>query len=157
MLSLDVTGHFFDLFGSQARAVALVLLDGEGKVVRWLAGAHDMFGYREPEVIGRHLDFLLPLHDQERGGWRRELQETLAHGERVDTRWLLHKDGTIVWMTLFNTTREEFAEIHAGLVAGLENVTLNPVIGKELPLDQAPQAHVAVMEPGAFGKIVLVP
>ena len=75
----------------------------------------------------------------------------------IDPRKMMGKDGTIVGMTLFNTTREEFAEIHAGLVAGLENGTLNPVIGKELPLDQAPQAHVAVMEPGAFGKIVLVP
>ena len=54
-------------------------------------------------------------------------------------------------------TREEFLEIHAGLAAGLENGTLSPVIGKELPLDQAAQAHVTVMEPGAFGKIVLVP
>jgi NADPH2:quinone reductase len=34
---------------------------------------------------------------------------------------------------------------------------LNPVVGREFPLDQAAQAHVAVMEPGAFGKIVLVP
>ena len=75
----------------------------------------------------------------------------------IDPRKMMGKDGTIVGMTLFNTTREEFAEIHAGLVAGLENGTLNPVIGRELPLDQAPQAHLAVMEPGAFGKIVLIP
>ena len=75
----------------------------------------------------------------------------------IDPRKMMGKDGTIVGMTLFNTTREEFAEIHAGLVAGLENGTLNPVIRRELPLDQAPQAHVAVMEPGAFGKIVLIP
>jgi NADPH2:quinone reductase len=75
----------------------------------------------------------------------------------IDPRKMMGKDATIVGMTLFNTTREEFAEIHAGIVAGLENGTLTPVIGKELPLDQAPQAHVAVMEPGAFGKIVLLP
>ena len=49
------------------------------------------------------------------------------------------------------------ATIHAALVAGLENGTLNPVIGREMPLAQAAQAHVAVMEPGAFGKIVLIP
>ena len=48
-------------------------------------------------------------------------------------------------------------ERRGGLVAGLDNGTLNPVIRKELPLEQAAQAHVAVMEPGAFGKIVLVP
>ena len=43
------------------------------------------------------------------------------------------------------------------LVAGLENGTLRPVIGKEFPLGEAAEAHRAVMEPGALGKIVLVP
>jgi NADPH2:quinone reductase len=75
----------------------------------------------------------------------------------IDPRKMMGKDGAMLGMTLFNTTREEFLEIHAGLVAGLENGTLTPVIRKELPLDQAAQAHVAVMEPGAFGKIVLIP
>ena len=59
-------------------------------------------------------------------------------------------------MTLFNATPEESREIHAGLVAGLENGTLNPVIGKEFPLAEAARAHGAVMESGAYGKIVLV-
>jgi NADPH:quinone reductase len=37
----------------------------------------------------------------------------------------------------------------------LEGGTLRPVIGRELPLAEAPQAHRAVLEPGAFGKTVL--
>ena len=61
------------------------------------------------------------------------------------------------FMTLFNATPEELREIHAGLVAGLENGTLNPVIGKEFPLADAVKAHVAIMESAAYGKIVLVP
>jgi NADPH2:quinone reductase len=74
----------------------------------------------------------------------------------IDPRKMMGKDASMIGMTLFNTTREEFREIHAGIVAGLENGTLKPVIGRELTLDQAPQAHAAVMEPGAFGKIVLL-
>ena len=58
-------------------------------------------------------------------------------------------------MTLFNATRAELHEIHAGLTAGLENGTLTPVVAKELPLADAVKSHVAVMEPGALGKIVL--
>jgi NADPH2:quinone reductase len=42
-------------------------------------------------------------------------------------------------------------------VAGLENGTLRPVIGKEFPLAAAAQAHRAVTASGALGKIVLVP
>jgi NADPH2:quinone reductase len=75
----------------------------------------------------------------------------------IDPRKAMGKDASILGMTLFNTTREEFLEIHAGLAAGLENGSLRPVIGRELPFEQAAQAHVAVMEPGAFGKIVLMP
>jgi len=75
----------------------------------------------------------------------------------IDPRKAMARDGAILGMTLFNATPEESREIHAGLVAGLENGTLNPVIGKEFPLADAVKAHLAVMEPGAYGKIVLVP
>ena len=43
------------------------------------------------------------------------------------------------------------------LLSGWRTAPLTPVIGREMPLDQAVQAHGAVMESGAFGKIVLVP
>ena len=75
----------------------------------------------------------------------------------IDPRKSMARDGAILGMTLFNATPEELREIHAGLVAGLENGSLNPVIGKEFPLADAGKAHVAVMESGAFGKIVLLP
>lgn len=60
-------------------------------------------------------------------------------------------------MTLFNTSERDVANIHAALVAGLENGTLRPVVGRELSLAEAPQAHRVVMEAGAYGKIVLIP
>jgi len=41
-------------------------------------------------------------------------------------------------------------------MAGLENGTLRPVVGKELPLAEAARAHKEILEPGAGGKIVLV-
>jgi len=75
----------------------------------------------------------------------------------IDPRKMGGKDGTILGMTMFNATAEDQRAIHAALVAGLENGTLNPVIGREFPLAQAVQAHGAVMETGAFGKIVLIP
>jgi NADPH2:quinone reductase len=58
-------------------------------------------------------------------------------------------------MVMPNPPPADSASIDAALVAGLENGTLRPVIGKEFPLVEAAQAHRTVMEPGAFGKIVL--
>lgn len=73
----------------------------------------------------------------------------------IDPRQTMARDAAILGMTLFNATDHDVAEIHAALIAGLANGTLNPVIGKELPLADAAQAHEAVMKPGALGKIVL--
>ena len=75
----------------------------------------------------------------------------------IDPRKTMGKDAAILGMTLFNATPEELREIHAGLVAGLENGTLRPVIGKELPMTDVVKAHQTVMEPGAFGKMVMIP
>jgi NADPH2:quinone reductase len=75
----------------------------------------------------------------------------------IDARQAMGRDAAILGMTLFNVTESEFVEIHAGLIAGLGNGTLNPVVGREIPLAEAARAHEAVMEPGALGKIVLIP
>jgi NADPH:quinone reductase len=75
----------------------------------------------------------------------------------IDARQAMGRDAAILGMTLFNVSDSEFVEIHAALIAGLENGTLNPVVGRELPLAGAARAHEAVMEPGALGKIVLLP
>ena len=75
----------------------------------------------------------------------------------IDPRDTMSRDADIRGMALPNTPAKELASIHAALVIGLENGTLRPVIGKELPLAEASQAHRELMEPGAFGKIALLP
>jgi NADPH2:quinone reductase len=75
----------------------------------------------------------------------------------IDPRQTMSRDTAILGMALTNTTPEDRVRIHAALVAGLANGALRPVVGRELPLSDAPAAHVAIMEPGAYGKIVLVP
>jgi NADPH2:quinone reductase len=75
----------------------------------------------------------------------------------IDPRKMMGKDGTILGMTMFNATPEDLRMMHAAIGAGLENGTLNPVIGREMALTEAVQSHAAVMESGAYGKIVLIP
>jgi len=74
----------------------------------------------------------------------------------IDARQAMGRDAAILGMTLFNATDAELLSIHAALIAGLENGTLNPIVAREMPLADAARAHQAVMEPGALGKIVLV-
>jgi NADPH2:quinone reductase len=94
--------------------------------------------------------------------------KTLAMGGRVvvigsrgrieiDPRDAMVRDLSILGMLLFNITSEESFIIHSALYAGLEDGTLRPVVGKQIPLEEAARAHREVMEPNAHGKIVLIP
>ena len=73
----------------------------------------------------------------------------------IDARLTMGKDASIRGMALPNCSPQERHAIYSALSAGLGNGTLNPIIGRELALAEAAAAHVAVMEPGAYGKIVL--
>jgi NADPH:quinone reductase len=75
----------------------------------------------------------------------------------IDPRDAMSRDASILGMLLFNAPADDLAAAHAALGAGLENDTLRPVVGRRLPLEQAALAHRAVLEPGACGKIVLLP
>jgi NADPH2:quinone reductase len=75
----------------------------------------------------------------------------------INPRDTMMREASILGMTLWAVTADDVVEIHAAIVAGLEAGTLRPVIGHELPLTEAPRAHQLVLEPGAYGKIVLVP
>ena len=75
----------------------------------------------------------------------------------IDPRLLMGRRGTARGFTLWAATEQEQKEIHAAIAAGLENGTLRPVVGKTLPLKDAPKAHEDIMKSGAVGKIVLEP
>ncbi len=75
----------------------------------------------------------------------------------INPRDAMSRDADILGMSLFNVPEAELASIHAGLVAGLENGTLRPVIWQQMALAEAPRAHRVIMESGALGKIVLTP
>ncbi len=75
----------------------------------------------------------------------------------IDPRDIMSRDASILAMLLWNIPEADAESAHAAIAAGLESGALRPVVGTELPLAQAPQAHRKIMEPGAYGKIVLIP
>jgi NADPH2:quinone reductase len=72
-------------------------------------------------------------------------------------RDLMSREADVRGLMLFNASAAELKEIHSALHTAFESNALEPIIGKKLPLASATQAHVDVMSPGAYGKIVLVP
>lgn len=136
-------------------------------------GAHHVLDHRNPGYLGqilkltneRGVDIILEMLANVNLG--HDLPLLAKHGRvivigsrgnvEITPRELMKRDADIRAMTLFNATDDELADIHAALAAGLENATLRPVVGREMKLSDAAKAHVAVLEPGAYGKIVLVP
>lgn len=75
----------------------------------------------------------------------------------IDARKIMMKDCAVYGLALWGIPPDEVRRAHRAIFAGLESGALNPVVGREMPLAEAAAAHVAVMEPGAHGKIVLIP
>ena len=136
-------------------------------------GAHQAFnhknaGYHE-EIMkatdGRGVDVILEMLANVNLGGDLKLLVTngrvIVIGSRGDVtitpRDLMLRRASVHAFTLWAAQPAEVAEIHAALIAGLENATLKPVVGKQMPLAEAARAHQEVMAPGATGKIILVP
>jgi len=160
-----------------ARAMGLTVFGTAGtqkglELVR-REGAHQAFdhsktGYQE-EILkatgGRGLDIILEMlanvnlaHDLKLLATRGRVIVIGNRGEvTINARELMGRRASIRAFTLWGITPAEENEIHAGIAAGLANGTLRPIVGKELPLAEAVRAHKEILEPGAAGKMVLVP
>ncbi len=75
----------------------------------------------------------------------------------VDARDLMNAEGAILGMRLPNARPDEVEAARAAVDAGLKSGVLKPVVGRELPLAEAPRAHRLIMERPALGRLVLVP
>ena len=135
-------------------------------------GAHQVFDHRktgyQEEILkataNRGVDIILEMLANVNLAYDTKLLakdgRVIVIGNRgevtINARELMMRRASIRAFTLWDITPAEEADIHAGLTAGLENGTLRPVVGKELPLAEAARAHNEILEPGASGKIVLV-
>ena len=73
----------------------------------------------------------------------------------IDARQTMGKESAVMGTTLWSTTAEEYTQIHAALVGALESRVLRPIVGRELPLAEAAEAHRAILSDKAVGKLVL--
>jgi formate hydrogenlyase transcriptional activator len=75
---------------------ALYLLDPDGQIAAWYAGAERIYGYKSDEVAGQHVSMLYPGAEA-----HRQLQEKLkraANDGHVGAEgWHLKKDGSRFW------------------------------------------------------------
>jgi NADPH2:quinone reductase len=136
-------------------------------------GAHHVLNHHEPDHLkkvmqltnDRGVNVILEMLANVNLGEDLEITAMAARvvviGSRgkveIDPRLTMSRDVSILGMILMNASEPEIRDIHSALGAGLENGSLRPVVGLELPLEQAPRAHHEIIESSHYGKIVLIP
>ena len=76
---------------------ALFLLDVDGQVVAWYAGAERIYGYKSDEAAGQHLSLLYAGEDTLRVKLNEELKRAAGEGHVGTEGWQLKKNGSRFW------------------------------------------------------------
>lgn len=149
--------------GGTARGIELIRAEGADHAVdhtsdTYLAEVTSLTGGKGPDLILEMLANVNLAADMEIAA---KYGRIVIIGNRGDItitpRVAMMKELDIRGIALWNATAEQIAPIMKDILAGVAEGALRPIIGRELPLSKAAAAHEAVLEPGAYGKIVLVP
>jgi formate hydrogenlyase transcriptional activator len=76
---------------------ALFLLDADGLVVAWYAGAERIYGYQSDEAVGQHVSLFYPDEDTLRAKLDDELKRAAAEGHFGSEGWQARKNGSRFW------------------------------------------------------------
>jgi PAS domain S-box-containing protein len=93
----------FRLIVEGAVDYAIFMLDPNGLIVSWNAGAQRIKGYQAAEIIGRHFRLFYPREVAERGYPEQELAIAAAQGRFEDEGWRVRKDGSTFWANVVIT------------------------------------------------------
>jgi len=95
--SLRQSEERFRLLVEGVSDYAIFMLDVNGIVASWNAGAQRIKGYAANEIIGRHFSTFYPADARQSGWTEHELQVAAETGRFVDEGWRIRKDGTTFW------------------------------------------------------------
>jgi PAS domain S-box-containing protein len=93
----------FRLLVDSVTDYAIFMLDTEGRVASWNAGAQRIKGYRPEEIIGHSFERFYPPEKVAAGWPREELRRAIACGRVEDEGWRIRKDGTRFWANVVIT------------------------------------------------------
>ncbi|WP_133032560.1 PAS domain-containing protein [Sphingomonas sp. PP-CE-1G-424] len=90
----------FELLVNAIKDYAIYLLDREGHVATWNAGAERFKGYAAGEIIGQHFSRFYTEEDRASGLPQRALDTAAAKGTFEAEGWRVRKDGTRFWTSV---------------------------------------------------------
>ncbi|TGX41661.1 PAS domain-containing sensor histidine kinase [Sphingomonas naasensis] len=141
----------FRLLVQNVTDYAIYMLDLDGHVVSWNAGAERFKGYRQDEIIGQH--FSRFYTDEERAAEipRKALERARTKGRFEAEGWRVRKDGGRFWANVvIDPIRDP-----SGRLIGFAKVTrdLTERRQSQLALEQAQEAFFQAQKMEAIGKL----
>ena len=87
----------FRVIVEEATNYAIFTFDSQGVVTTWNAGAKDILGFSEAEMLGRDVRRIFTPADVEAGQLEQEMRIAESTGSAFDERWHLRKGGEPFW------------------------------------------------------------
>jgi PAS domain S-box-containing protein len=97
----------FRLFVEAVQDYAIFMLDAEGRIRTWNAGAKRIKRYDASEIIGQHFSCFYSEEDIRAGKPQRELEMCAREGRIEDEGWRLRKDGSKFWANVTITVLKD--------------------------------------------------
>ncbi len=104
----------FRLLVEAVRDYAIFMLDPDGRITSWNAGAERIKGWSEDEIVGQHFRIFYPADQREAHHPEHELELALRDGVYEEEGWRVRKDGTRFWAHVTITTVRDEDGQHIG-------------------------------------------
>lgn len=88
------TGEVLRLLFEGATRYAIFMVDPDGRVTTWNAGAERILGWHEDEIVGESCSKFYPHDDASTGKCEADLERALAEGRFTEESWTIRKDGS---------------------------------------------------------------
>ena len=117
------TEQSFRLLVESVKDYAIFMLDPQGIITTWNAGAERLKGYRASEIIGRHFSIFYTPEDRAAGRPERSLERALAEGRYEDEDWRVRKDGSLFCADIVITPLFDESGEHKGYAKVTRDLT----------------------------------
>jgi PAS domain S-box-containing protein len=93
----------FRLLLDGVKDYAIYMLDPQGRIISWNAGAARIKGYAAEEILGKHFSCFYTVEDRKKDKPSQELRESLSKGRFEEQSWRVRKDGSAFWANIVIT------------------------------------------------------